>query len=413
MSLDSTVGALLAADESSFGESSVVFDERLPIIAPVDTSGLTRAKIPHTGTRQYANDGTAYAIRGPFEMPSFSFRCYLTGHGTTTAGAISATVWESMLGRVIGNVDVTQAGTTVADAPGNDADTFDIAGGTVAAHSMVFVGALGDGDGEGQAYQVNTNSANTLEMLTALLAEPAASQVVYAPVMIYPYETSDTLVSQRFAIMTANQRYTCHGCFPTSIAFSGLNPGELPVVDITMACARFAEESTENWPALDDAVTAHSPAPVAAGSWWENAFGTTTYATKTIRDFQLQIDLGIIPLRGPGAVNAFQPVIGATRTMCKASYSYVTDAEAAGTQTEADLWDTAEDSYVTRHATYTLSVGDKRAVAFRFPKAVMTGARPVQHDMDGINRVRSEYECIAHGDATTALTNASWILALA
>jgi hypothetical protein len=411
MSLDATIGALLCENETAFAENVVAYAERLPIIAPVDTSGLVRQKIVHPATRQYANDGTAYDIRGPFGMPTFSFTCHLTGHGVTSAGAVTNSVWEDQLGRVIGNADSDQAGTTI-DTPA-DAGNFTLVGGTVSKHGIIFVGTLGDGDGEGQAYQMGVAANPTTDMLTDLKDTPVAAQVVLAATMFYPYETSDVLVTQRFCIMTANQRYNCHGCFPTAIQFNGLNAGEIPTVTITMACARFAEESAENWPALDDAVTAYSPSPVAAGSFWENALATTAYATKTIRDFQLNIDLGVIPLRGPGGVNAFQDVIGATRIGCKASYSYVTDAQAAGSQAEADLWDTAEDSYVTRHAIYTLSVGDKRSVAFCFPRAVMTGARPVQFDHDGINRIRSSYHCIAHGLATNALTNASWILALA
>jgi hypothetical protein len=151
---------------------------------------------------------------------------------------------------------------------------------------------------------------------------------------------------------------------------------------------------------------------VAAGSFFRQTNGTATRATDTVRDFSATIDLGTVPLMGPGATDAFQHIVGVTRTNCTLSAEFTTDAEAAGTQTFDDKWNTAEDTITYEHILYSLSCVDKRAVGIYLPKAFITGRRPVQSDVDGINRVRVSYKAKTSDDTTNALTNASWILGI-
>ncbi len=220
MSNSSVLGAVVCADESSWGESGS-FDERLPIISPVDVSGLEQSMVNVDTVSQYMADG-GLEMRG-VQGGSFTIEMYLCGHGSATSGAISATNTETFLSRVIGALNVSNDGGTVASSP-TDADTFGASGATIANGSIVRVGSIGDARGGGQYAAVSNGS--TVQLLTALGATPNASDVIYTPVQIYPVEdpTGSSVTSMRFEILTANQRYTCNGCYPQSISIGGLSP---------------------------------------------------------------------------------------------------------------------------------------------------------------------------------------------
>ena len=417
MSNPSQLGAIRLADESSFGEVSTTFDERLSIVGAVDPSGLTQEKVDIERTVQYQNDGH-HDIRG-VQGGSVSIDLMLSGHGGATTGSISATAEETFLGRVIGNLDVTQIGTT-AGSTWEDADSGlgDLAvGGTFLAGGLCRIGVLNDGEGEGQFHAISTFTDNgaspdDIVLLTAAGGTPQSGVQIYAPALIFPNEgpTATTVTSMRLEIMTANQQYQCHGCYPTAITFSGFNAAELPRASVTMAVSRWTT-SSGTFPTATSQTT-NSPAPVAAGSFYQQNNGTTTRQTRDIRDFNLSIDLGMVPLVGPGAVNAFQNIIGVRRTKCQATFDFVLDSEAAGTDTFGDIWNTAEATIAYHHILYSLSIEDGRAIGFYFPRCLITGQRPTQLDLDGINRKRVFYRAISSATTTTELTNANFVLGI-
>jgi hypothetical protein len=406
MANPSQLGALLFADEATFGASGA-FDERLPIIAQVDVSGLSQEMVPIDPVKQYQNDGDLM-MRGT-QSGSFTVELYLCGHGSATTGAISATATENFLARVFGNANHTNDGGTV-NTP-TDADTFSATGATIANGSVIRMGTLGDARGDGQFQAVSNGS--TVQTLTALGATPNASDVIYTPVQIFPSEipTGSAITSQRFEILTGNQQYRCYGCFPTGVSISGLNAGEIPRISVTMSVSRW-ETNSGTFPTAT-AVDAFVPSPVAAGSFFFQTFGTTTRQTYSIREFNLNIDFATTEIRGPGASSAHQVIVGAKRTKCQASFDFVIDAETAGTTTFETLWNTAENSATFKHALYSCSVGrDGASLGFYFPKIQLVGARPTQFDMDGISRQRISCRAVTSSATSTALERANFIMAL-
>ena len=407
MANPSNLGAMRFADESSFGEVSTTFDERLEVIAPIDVSGLTQAMEMVDPQVQYQNDG-ALPMRG-VQGGSFTVSLYLCGHGSATTGAISATAEENFISRCIGNLDVTNDGGTVAAA--TNANQFTETDATFSAGGLMRVGALGDSRGNGQFIAVK--NASTMLMHTALDGSPDAGDVLYAPAMIYPTEsgTSTDVTSQRIEIITANQSYQCHGCYPTAISITGLNPGEIPKMDITMGVARWSSSSS-TFPTATS-VNSFVPSPVAAGSFFFNTFGADTRVTYSIRDFALNIDMAVTEIKGPGATNAHQVIVGAKRTKCQASFDFTLDSDVKDTTTWEDAWNTAEGSQTFKHCLYTCSAGrDGATLGFYFPKVHITGDRPTQQDLDGVNRQSISCRAVTSSSATTALEKANFIMGL-
>jgi hypothetical protein len=402
----SFLGALPYADEASWGDSSTVtFDERIPIANSVNEmiAGLQQSKINVDHTVQYLNDGR-HEVRGAYGG-SFPIRCYLAGHGSTCAGAISATDVPTFLGRVIGNSDATQVGTTV-DTP-TDADTFSLVGGTIADGSLIRVGSIDDGRGNGQFQAVKT--AATCQLFTACDAAPNAGDVVYGCEHVYPSEDASgyDVTSMRFNLQTANQRLNAWGCFPQGFSVSGFNAGEIPECTVDMGVSQWGFESASTYPtatAVDDFV----PAKVAAGSMYVQEMTTTTRALETVRDVQFNVDLQVIPLYGPGSDNADTIIIGARRVKSQATISFTVDAEAAGTQTWSDAW--AATTPVYYHILYTLSATDGSAMGIYMPKCKLIGQRPTQIDHNGLNRVRVEFLALTESVTTTPtdLEQSSW-----
>ena len=402
MSQPSNITAYLYADESAFSETSTTFDERPQVVGPVDTSGLTQEIIDLGLTTQYANEGHMGA-RGPLGG-SFDVTTYLAGHGSTTAGAVTANTQETLLSRVIGGINAAQVGTTLSAS--TSATEWALTAGTQVNGAVGFLGVVGDGDGNGQAFA--TDDETTFTSLIAMDATPAASAVQLAPVNIYPIETTanDTLVSTRWQLMSGNQKYNCHGVYPTGLAISGLNAGEIPQITTTFGVSRWNAESASTFPTATS-VDTDVPAVVSAGSLHMSAVGTATRTKYCYRDLQIGLNLEVVPLMGPCSSNIGQVVTGARRVKCGATIAFTIDAEAAGTETFGDIWD----AKVFQQIMVTLSTEDGSAVALWFPNCRPMGQRPVQFDDNGINRIRIELEAHTSQDSTTALTHAAFVIA--
>ena len=410
MSNSSIPFALSSADEASWGDdSNVTFDERIPLLAPVDVSGLTQNKQPMGRAMQYTNQAEPH-IRMPYEA-SFTTSMALTGHGSTCAGAITISDLGRLLGRCIGNNSVGQAGTTVAAAP-TSASQFGLNGGTVLSGGLIRVGAQKDSRGGGQWAAVN--NASTITLLTALAATPNENDVVYASELIYPYEGAsagdDTMVSQRMQFQSLNQIYRAWGVFPQSLTIS-LPIGGVGKIDITWGAAKAVPiGSAPTWPNAT-AKDEFSAQPVGGGELWQNDNGTTTRAIKAISEFNLTIDLQVTPLMGQSGTDVYQNITGAVRTKCQASFNYVELAEASGTNTPYDAWNT--DTGTAQHVLYGASVGrDGASLGFYFPKVERVGAAPIMHVVDNVWRVRSHFLASTSDLTTNALTLANFVIGL-
>lgn len=392
MANPSVLGEICYEAEGSFAEDvDTVATFRLPTVGPVDVSGLVHKKIDSDKTVQYRGEGNSW-ILGTMEG-SFKTKLYLVGHGATAVGAITISALETLLGLVFGNAVTTATSSTLTGGTASVATTAD--SGTLDAGDLTFIGTLGDTDGEGQCYAISGHSAQNLTFLTDLRGSPQNGAVRYGGTTIYANSspTATTVSSVRMLLQTANLQYLCHGCFPTAVAIAGLNPGEVPTIEITWAVAWW-EYKAATFPSGVSTLTAN-PAANAAGSLFVNTVGTSTSAIRTYRDFTIEYTLGMETLRGPGGVNQYQDIVGCRRTPDAVKVSWTEDADAATTSPILPGFGTGTNK---KHALLTLSTADGSRVAFYFPNLCISNV-PAQIADQNLNRLR--VEAMAYTGATT------------
>jgi hypothetical protein len=381
--------------ESAFGEDiDTVATHKLSLCAPVDCSELVQKALDTQKTHQYRGDLGDW-VRGTFDA-KFKTKSYLTGHGSVTTGAVSISSYETLLGYVFGNAVMTATGSTLTGGTANIPTTTD--SGTLDPGDLCFIGALGDTDGEGQAYAIATHTTTNLTLLTDLRGAPQNGAVRYGGVTIYPNSapTSTSVQSVRMHLATANLQYLCHGCHPIGITISGLNPGELPYIEIQWQAAWF-EFKASTFPSTVSGDT-FNPAANAAGTLFLNTVGTSTNALRTYRNITIEYDPGVITLRGPGGVNAYQDIIGCVRGEDSCTVSWTEDADAATTTPVLPGF------FGTRkHALLTLSTADGSRVAFYWPSLRQIEI-PSQKAEDNLNRLTVMYRAGVGPTTTSALT---------
>ncbi len=406
----SRLGAVLYNTESAFGENTNTYGTRLQVVNAVDVSGLTQDRMNINPTQQRPHEGVP-DVRLTYGG-SFTVELLLTGHGGTAAGSLTPTDLATLLGYTIGTLRTADIGATVTT--GTSATQFTATGITMTAGTLCRVGIVGDGRGGGQFAAVSGESVDVITLLTALGGTPTPStDLAYAAQIIYPSETPgtfETVQSLRFQLMTANQQYRCHGCYPTSVTLSGLNVGEVPKVSITYGVAWW-ESTSQTFPNTT-ATAAKAGAVIAAGSLFVNAVGTATRTTYPLRDFSVTINYEHVPLVGPEGVDAFQGVVGCVRTRCQAMLTTTFDGESAGTHIWEDLYTTSEQTVTNRHILWTGSAVDGRAVGMYFPNCKPITPRPTQQDLNGLNRVTVQWEAMTGQTTTSDLTLSNFRLAL-
>jgi hypothetical protein len=388
---------------------STVATYKLNLREPVDCSGIEQKKIAMNQVSPYRGDPGDW-ILGTFE-PTWKTKLAIPGHGSTTAGAVTITAFETLLGIIFGNSATIATGSTLTGAGTVTAPTTTDSG-TLLPGQLIPIGTLGDGKGEGQCYPVVSHATTTLTLGIALQAVPGAGNVRYSGTMVYPTSdsTSSNITGIRMQVSSANCQYLMHGAFPTAVSISGLNPGEVPMMDVTWKAAWY-EYKSSTFPTTVAGDT-FQPAATAAGSLVVNTVGATTNTSATrrnYRDLTLDINIGTIECRGPGGFNAYQDIVGAKRGQDSCKLTWSEYAEATTTTPELPGFGTATNR---KHAALTLSTADGSRVAFYFPSLrVMNVPRLVS--IGGINGYR--VECMAGVGATTtsALTLSKWRMLLA
>lgn len=395
MSFASALAAVEYEAETTWGEATATFAaHRIPIVGALDTNGLVQAKQDSDRSQQFLQGGSQHILG--VKGGSFKMKLWLAGHGVTTAGAVTLDAMETFLGYVFGNPSLTTgvilsaAASTTATA-GTAAAPTTAASATFTAGTLCRIGAMGDTRGGAQFYPIGTHVGTTLSLLLAMLGAPTNGDIVYpCSNFFFPESTANSAVKGlRFRLLTANQRYECHGCWPMSATISGLNPGEIPAIEIEWGVSWWIPVATGTFPSAV-ASNAYNPAPVAAGSLLLQDVGVTTNnaaARRICRSFSIQIQLGIVPLQGPGAVaDAFQVIVGAVRTPSQIKVSWMEDAEAAGTAT----LDAKFLAATPQQAMFTASCTAGSALGFYFRSLVICGKRPVQQPDNSINRTMIE-----------------------
>lgn len=403
MSHSSKASAIEIEAESAFCEASpsTTATHRIPIIGPVDMSGLKRPKIDSGRAQQYRNAGSKY-IDGPYSG-TIKTRFHWFGHGSSTLGSTSANAHETMLGNILGNVAASIAtGTTFTGGTASVPTT--TAANGFAAGSIGFAGALGDGRAEGQPFVVGSHAGNDLTLLTDLPGAPSNGDVCRSAVMFYPSETptSTAITSYRFRLLSANQRYLARGVFPVAYTVGGLNAGEQPYIEVEWNVAYFVELAAGD-AAFPSAVAtnASNPATIAAGSLFVQAVGTTTRVEVSCRNFQIEYAMAVETLRGPGGNFANQDIIGARRKNDSCKISFTIDADAA---TASPYLKGLFDSATPLHILWCGSTTNGSAIAAYAPNVEPCGEYPVQVIDGEMNRMRFEGMCFTGGTVTNDLT---------
>jgi hypothetical protein len=408
MSRASALGAVLFADEAAWGEDVSTYDARVAVIGQVDASGLEHAKVDSDRTTQHLSDYT-HPIR-TVQGGTVRTRLYVPGHGSATTGAMSLDDHETLLGYAVGNASASASGTTVSGG-GSTATSLTVAAAAgFAPGSIVFVGTLGDGRGNGQAAVVVSHAASTITLATALPGAPGNGDPVASAAMIYPFESASaaSITPARFALLSANHSYEAHGCFPQSLTLEGLSPGELPVAEIGWGVSWWAD-SEETFPTATGMDT-HNPAPCAGGSLFIQEAGTATRQTYSARAFRVSVDLGTAPLMGPDGGKEFQSVVGAVRTKQTVQIEIEVDA---GNASEQPVWGTRWDSDTQDyHILYTLNGGSSgRRGAIYLPRACIVDRRPTQFAGDRVNRERIVFRGKTNSTTSSELVASAWRLA--
>ena len=399
----SAIGSVTYEAETLCGETTTTTGTfRVPDTTPVDTSGLLHHRYPSERIQQTLQGGDKW-IKGTMEG-EFKTRTWLTGHGSTTAGAGSKSAYQTFLGHAIGNSSAYVAGTTLTGGTANIPTT--TASGTHLAGGLTFIGVLGDGDGGGQAYAIATHTAQNLTLLTDLRGAPVNGALMSGGVMLYPYESAGTSPVQtlRFKLATADYQYLCHGCAATSYSIGGLNPGDRPFIEVTWKVAWF-EYRAETFPVTTTGNT-DNPSGNAAGSLYVNDVGTTTNvdgaACRTFYSIQFDCTIGMEVLRGPGGFNQYQDIIGYRRTPSQFKLSWVEAAESATTSPTLPNWETQ------KHVGLTLAPADGARVAMYWPNVCPADPTPVQFADQNLNRIRFTGMCHTGSTTTNDLTMSAW-----
>lgn len=415
------LGAHLYEQEDDFGEKVSTFGTRLQTKNPVDLTQLIQDKLPLSPTRQLPHEGTKDVLGvygGQFPV-SLDF----TGHGQTAAGALTKTDLAALMEIVIGGIDVSGVGTTVATGSWTTT-SFDVADASGLAKGMLIrVGKIGDDRGNGQFYAIASKSGNSITLATATLAPPQDGDVVYASQLVYPEERIsasgtpgfEDVVSTRWQLLTANMQVEAHGCFPMSYSFAQLNPGESPVFNTNFGVARWAPpESAAEFPS-SVATDAKTPTPNAGGSLFLNKKGSSARLGEKLhlRAFDLTTPIQCVPLRSPCGTDSRQVISGARRIPGEVNGG----AGAAGFTITLDRGaidiDTLYADNDPFHVLYTLSAVDGEAVALYFPNCRLTSPRPTQRDVDQLNRMVLTFRAEADPDGTDDLTRAAMLIGMA
>jgi hypothetical protein len=389
---------------------------RIPHLGVVDTGGLSHPKEAAGYVEQYRYGGNQHVLMG--QDGTIDITLDLAGHGATTAGSPTLDPLETFLGIPFGNVALSAAASTTLSG-GTAAVPTTAASGTFSAGGLCCggagpvgsTGAAGDARGGGQMYAIATHVTTTLTLLNALIGAPTNGDVLYPVAQMYlpTSPTTTDLVGTRFQVLTGNMQYRLHGCFPTKLVFTGLSPGERPQVKTTWRVSRWYETAAGTFPSVLTS-NRYLPAPTTAGSLHANIVGTATRQTFAYRNFQLEVDLGIQAMMGPGGVGQYQAIAGAKRVDGSVKLSFVVDADAT---TATPFWPGLARGTQSLMMMLSLSTAIGSRVGFKMPKVCISDAIPVQIGDNKINRFKVTAMAYAGDTLTNELTRSPLVMGYA
>lgn len=406
--------------ETSWGENVSTFaTHRPPLIKPIDLTPLTQDAVNSNRNISQLQGGTSW-FPG-LKDGQLTLDMYLHGHGGVTSGAVTIDPVETFWSYFFGNPSLVEAnaaptrsaasGTTVA-AGSTTTAVNTVASGTFARGSLCRIGTGGlsaDGRGSGQFYQVNNHTGTVLNLRNATIANPNAADVVHSGVNLYLPETpaNTAIKSWRGRILTGNQRYFVRGVYPKALRLQGLSPGEIATLSGDVGITSWDSTSGGTFPSAV-ARNDYDPQPNAGGSFIVGDAGSTVRFPYDAREFNINIELGVVPLPGHGAVDPFSKYVAARRTPSKITGSFVIDAEATGTNTFETKFLAKTSFWIV--ASLSTTAGAALGIALQNCKITK---RPKQVSRNGINSILVEFCAYAGTDTTTDLSQAALVVCAA
>lgn len=397
--------------EAAFAEVATSFGTALPLIEALDLSGLARDMNEQPIVRSRPWQGTQHVLM-PWEGKSIKAKFRMTGLGATAAGAVPSSDLATFLGLIIGNVanglatGTTFTGAGTAAAPGTTAANGIVAG------SLIRAGVIGDGAGGGNFYGVSAHAANAATLLMAMPAVPANLAVLGATKMLYPYCLTPSQFEQgtsfRLRVLTSNGKYDLRGCFPLSAPrFTGVDIGGVPEFELDIGVAAVVT-NTDTFPSAT-VPQRHASSPVTNGDFQFQVVGTTTRATKTVRE--ISFDLGFMGegIKGPGGLHEGQVYQTWRRKAGYAGLEFVVDNDGPNTMRALAVADPiGRTSY---QALWSMNCADGRGFAIYWPNLRFAG-EPIQINHGGYNRERVRMTAHLGSTLTTDLTASPWRIAM-
>ena len=386
--------------ESAWGEASTstTSAQTIPTTVMADLSKLGRMMLESGRIVQFKNERPKM-IPGPFEG-DFVIEIEAIGHGSTTAGAVTATAAETLLGYALGAVATpTGANGTTISGTASTAVSLNVAAASgLLAGQIIRLGAKNDGRGDGQPAVVASHGTSVIALKTAApAAMNVAADVVYTSIMVHTVESACVTQPLRMFVKTADTNWCLHGCFIKALSFNGGAPGQIAKWQFTIGVSWMEPISTTFPDTTTTAAWTTNAVPTAAGSVFMNAYGTTTRATLTARAITIGITLGVQPVMGYNGIDSSQMIVGASRIPDDIKVSLTVDAEG---DSATPTWWTAWAANLRRHLLIAWSVGNGSTLSCYFPNLAWTGKQPTQMDMEGLNRVGLEF--VAGTDTTGA-----------
>ena len=386
--------------ESAWGEASTstTSAQTIPTTVMADLSKLGRMMLESGRIVQYRTERPKM-IPGPFEG-DFVIEIEAIGHGSTTAGAVTATAAETLLGYALGAVATPTGadGTTISGTASTAVSLNVAAASGLLAGQIIRLGAKNDGRGDGQPAVVSSHGTSVIALKTAApAAMNVAADVVYTSIMVHTVESTCAVQPLRFFFKTADTNWCAHGSFIKAYQFTGGAPGQIAKHVFTIGVSWMEPISTTFPDTTTTAAWTTNAVPTAAGSVFMNAYGTTTRATLTARAITIGITLGVQPVMGYNGIDTSQMIVGASRIPDDIKVSLTVDAEG---DSATPTWWTAWAANLRRHLLIAWSVGNGSTLSCYFPNLAWTGKQPTQMDMEGLNRVGLEF--VAGTDTTGA-----------
>jgi hypothetical protein len=418
MSYTDALCALEMEQETNWGENVATFaTHRIPLTKPIDLTGLVQEGVDPGRNISQLQGGTTW-FPG-VKDGTFTTTHWLHGHGGVTSGAVTIDPLETFDGLAWGNPALAEAnaaptrsaasGTTAA-AASTTTSINTVASGTLARGSLFRLGTGGlsaDGRGSGQFYPVNNHTGTVLVPRHATITAPNAGDIIHSGVNLYLPETvgNSAIKSWRGRVLTpANQRYILRGLYAKAIKLDGLGPGQFATVGYDWGVTSFAETSGGAWPSAVSR-NDYNPAPNAGGSFIMGTVGSTVRTPYNVREFSLNIELGVMPLAGHGAVDPYSKYVSAVRTPSKITGSVTIDAEATGTNTFAGYFDAGTAFWIV--ATLNSIAGSAVGIALQNCKLTK---RPIQISRNGILSFVLDFCAYAGTDTTTELSQSALVI---